>query len=324
MPIKGVIQSRIHSVGELLTSGAFAAAKAQREYCWGEDQQSALMDDLLGAFAEFGFDPDASETPENYLSDASAEAEPRAIPKEASADRPFALPQSDDAIEQSAPAFFLGTMVLMPSSEAQLIFDGLQRITTLMVIFAVIRDKLPDAAENARLAPLLQTGKNAFRLHLPMRHDTLISDVLTPGRTKRAYGPLAGITHAGLRLRECVAIVRERLNGWSRERLIAFAHFVRDVVAVSVITIEDRRLAGKAFISINASGLRLKPEEILKGQLIELAAQTDDVAAAETQILSSWRALQDDLGAKFGDFIKAVDFIERRKPQAADHAIQLI
>ena len=53
-----VVRSQVVSIGELLRSGVFAPARVQRAYCWTEEQQQALLEDLLAAFAEFGLDPE--------------------------------------------------------------------------------------------------------------------------------------------------------------------------------------------------------------------------------------------------------------------------
>src|SRR5262249_3054149 len=45
-----VVRSQTVSIGELLRSGAFVPARVQRAYCWTEEQQQSLLEDLLAAF----------------------------------------------------------------------------------------------------------------------------------------------------------------------------------------------------------------------------------------------------------------------------------
>ena len=59
-----VIRSQAISIGELLRLGAFKPARVQRDYCWKENQQSALLQDLISAFGEFGLDPEAEPDPD--------------------------------------------------------------------------------------------------------------------------------------------------------------------------------------------------------------------------------------------------------------------
>ncbi len=312
----GFVRSEVITVGALLSQGRFRPARAQREFCWTEEQVLALLEDLIAAFGEFGGDPDPMQGGDPFLD----------LPENDGGQDDAAIPLPDTAqdLEICAPYYLLGTMVLRPEGDHILVYDGLQRLTTLLTLCALLRDFTPDVAVRAPLAALLHTEGGAARLDLPMRHDTFSKDILAPGRTKRAYRPIPDITDAGQRLRDAVGVMRGKLAGWSAPRIAKFSEFIRARVLASVITINDRRMAGKAFVTINASGLPLKPEEMLKGQLIELAGACARSEAAETAVLRAWRALQDDLGDAFGDFIKAVDFIERRKPQTADHAIQLM
>ncbi|HVY90927.1 MAG TPA: DUF262 domain-containing HNH endonuclease family protein [Hyphomonadaceae bacterium] len=312
MPLP-VIGSQTISIGELFELGSFLPAKVQRDYCWTEAQQSALLEDLVASFGEFGFDPDAEEDPPSPMESGGADAEPM-----------LNLADRDPDLETSAPFCYLGGLVLMPGPERFEIYDGLQRLTTLTVIFAVMRDLL-GAVREKPIVKMLQNEAGLFRLSLPMKHNSLEMDVLTLGRTAKRYRPLPTITEAGERLRECVTVARAKFHGWPPRRLEAFAVFLMRNVLITVTQIADRRIAGKAFVSINAGGVPLKPEEIVKGQLIDLAAPLPDADEAAGRILFVWRSLQEDLGkAGFDDFLRSVDFIERRAPQSVDYAIQLM
>src|SRR5262245_25610774 len=99
-----VVRSQTVSIGELLRSGSFVPARVQRAYCWSEEQQQSLMEDLLAAFAEFGLDPEpVVEAPP-----------PVELVGENGAEQPIPLAEPDKEIEISAPFSFLGTLVLMP------------------------------------------------------------------------------------------------------------------------------------------------------------------------------------------------------------------
>jgi len=309
-----IVRSQVVSIGELLRSGAFAPANVQRDFCWKEPQQRGLLEDLIAAFAEFGFDPE----PE-------IDAAPADAGKDNGWEPAFALAERNPDIEATAPFSFLGAIVLHPGDGGFEVYDGLQRLTTLVVLFAVLRDLLGARTED-EINSLLITEDGKPRLVMPMKHDTLKADILSAGRTTKRYRALPGITEAGERLRECVGVMRGLLHGWSEARLRAFAEFVRDAVLVSVIRISDRRIAGRAFVNINSGGVPLKPEEILKGQLIDLASTAPPgIEDPEARILFVWQVLHDEFGkAGFDQFLRSVDFIERRAPQSADYAIQLM
>ncbi len=303
-----VIGSHTVSIGELLRSGTFSAAKVQRDYCWAEDQQRALLEELIAQVGEFGRDPEKDEEEK---------------PEAGGGFDAFLLGARSPDLDFSEPYTFFGSVILYPVEGRFEIYDGLQRITTFTVLFALLRDMI--GRKEPAISSLLVTETGAPRLIMPMKHDTLDVDVLAPGRTLKIYKPLPTITDPGQRLRDCVELMRGILDGWSAERVRAFAQFVAESVLISVTTIADRRIAGKAFVTTNSAGVRLKPEEILKGQLIELGTTVPKPEEASERILWVWRFLQEDFGKeRFDDFLRAVDFIERRRYQSADFPILLM
>jgi hypothetical protein len=307
-----VIRSQTISIGELLRLGSFQPARVQRDYCWTEHQQAALLNDLIASFGEFGLDPDSEP-----------DAEPQE-PRDGAGDLPFEMADYDREMEATAPYCFVGTVVLHQGDERWDIYDGLQRVTTFSVYFAVLRDLL-QAERGDPVHTLLSNEDGIWRLNLHMKHNTLEADILAPGRTAKRHRPHPNLSEASERLRDCVAVARARFQGWSKERLKAFVDFLSRAVLVTVTRITDRRIAAKAFVSINSGGMPLKPEEIVKGQLIDLTSALPDADDAAARIMFVWRSLQDDLGKqKFDEFLRSVDFIERRQPQSSDYAIQLM
>ncbi len=305
-----IIRSQTVSIGDLLRLGSFQPARVQRDYCWTEHQQAGLLDDLIASFGEFGLDPEVEP-------DASDANEP-------STDTPFDMSDYDRELELTAPYTFVGTVVLHPAGERFDIYDGLQRVTTFTVVLAVLRDMM-EAEKNHPVHSLLSTENGIWRLNLQMKHNTLESDILAHGRTTKRHRPHPLLTDASERLRECVTVARGKFAGWSAKRLSAFTAFLSEAVLVTVTRISDRRTAAKAFVSINSGGLPLKPEEIVKGQLIDLSSTMPNADEAARTILFAWNSMQEELGKqRFDDFLRSVDFIERRQPQSTDYAIQLM
>jgi hypothetical protein len=203
-----VIRSQTVSIGDLLRLGSFQPARVQRDYCWTEHQQAALLEDLIASFGEFGLDPE-SDTEDSDSSEPATDA-------------PFEMSDYDRDLENTAPFTFVGTVVLHPGAERFDIYDGLQRLTTFTVVFAVLRDML-EADKNNPIHALLQTESGLWRLNLLMKHNTLEADILAHGRTAKRHRPHPQLTDASERLRECVSVARGMFSGWSRNRLSAFA-----------------------------------------------------------------------------------------------------
>lgn len=299
-----IISSETVKLADLFRAGAYEPARVQREYCWDTPQIETLLEDLTSAFAEF--EGDAIDDAAFQLDDGMDQTE-----------SDFVLSDADD--EPAASAYFLGTIVIQPDGGTLFVYDGLQRFTTLTILFCVLRDRLETDEFNDFILV-----DDRPRLKMAMKHRTFDVDIIAPGRSLANYPRVANLSEAGKRLRHAATLIRDELAGWQNERLLAFARFVQTVVRVSVLRISDRRVAGKAFTTINSTGVRLKDDEIIKGQLIELAAEMPKPAEAEDDILRVWRNLHDEFGAEFADFMKAVDFLERRKPQGRDVAIQLM
>ena len=306
-----VIRSQAISIGDLLRLGSFKPARVQRDYCWKENQQASLLQDLISAFGEFGIDPEAEPDPDPETHDVGADAR-------------FEIATFNRELEATEPYVFVGTVVLHQAAQHFDIYDGLQRLTTFTVFFAVLRDLMePDRKHPVNT--LLADEVGISRLRLSMKHNTLEADILAPGRTAKRHRPHPQLTEASDCLRTCVNTARSILKGWSPRRLAAFTAFLADGAIVTVTRISDRRMAGKAFVSINSGGLALKPEEIVKGQLIDLTSALPDADDQARRVLNVWNGIQDDLGPEaFDDFLRSVDFIERRMPQSSDYSIQLM
>src|SRR5690348_8261686 len=97
-----VIRSQTVSIGDLLRLGSFQPARVQRDYCWTEHQQAALLEDLIASFGEFGLDPEG----DTEDSDSS----------EPATDAPFEMSDYDRDLENIAPFTFVGTVVLHPGA----------------------------------------------------------------------------------------------------------------------------------------------------------------------------------------------------------------
>ena len=94
-----VIRSQAISIGELLRLGSFRPARVQRDYCWKENQQAALLQDLISAFGEFGLDPDAEPDPDPETHDVGNDIR-------------FEIADYNRDLEITEPYVFVGTVVL--------------------------------------------------------------------------------------------------------------------------------------------------------------------------------------------------------------------
>ena len=119
-----------HPLGKVFSSDyIFSIPFYQRPYAWTTEETEELLDDVL---AFLGDDPETDATPVRDL-------------------RPY----------------FLGSVVLVkrPHDPHAEVVDGQQRLTTLTLLFAQIRDLAPSDEERKHFAPVRQRGRQPDPRH---------------------------------------------------------------------------------------------------------------------------------------------------------------
>jgi hypothetical protein len=188
-----------------------------------------------------------------------------------------------DRSEERAP-YFLGTMLFAepgagdPVREAQII-DGQQRITTLTVLFAVLRDLVDDPETRAALHRLIAVWST---------DDEALGDQfhLTPRTVDRAFvARMVQKDGATQRRRRKNALAPERpsqeriarvrgffLKRLGRERTAeeraALARFIIDQCSVLVMRTTNLDFAYQIFLTLNTRGLALTDDDIVAAEVI--------------------------------------------------------
>lgn len=283
----------VHSVFAL---GRFAPASVQRDYQWEERQCQELFSDLERVFA-------AGE---------AARADDSEAPPDAESEGEIAVPL--EAAQTAAQRdYLLGAVVLRPiGADAYEVFDGLQRLTSLTILLSVLRDLGGEPALIDELDAMVQDS-GAVRLTLPGKDTTLRDEVQKRGEAGKARR--APTSDMGGRVRAACTLFRRELGRWDNPRRAAFARFLLDRVRLATIFAADPLLASQIFVTTNARGLPLDKVGLFKGQLIDVAG---DEPTAE-HIARAWSDVQTLIGDELEDLLCALDFIERREAQGAEH-----
>ncbi len=224
------------SLRELLAAPhRFQIPHYQREYAWEKEHTTQLLDDILLSLDE--------------------------------ADDPRAMP------------CFLGTILVyrqdgdeVPAGERRLldVVDGQQRLITLTMLLACLRDGLEDPEKNNLDAVI--NGDGGAVLSLRQGDAEYFRRMIqSPGVTRKPPLPLEArpsVTHVNIHDNRAVmlaALAPKRMEPERRRRL---ARHIQDATRVVLIEADDLDYAHQIFVSINERGMKLTVEDIFQAELL--------------------------------------------------------
>lgn len=303
------LTSRVVSIAELFQLGTYGPAAVQRDYQWRAEECRTLLADLDRVFSTSSFAVLDDEDVDGAVDAANALREIEIAPVDDElrvADIPSPPLQLDD--------YMLGAIVVTPPENGlRLVYDGLQRMTTLTVLASVLRDLTDDEDLREVLDRLIRLDETSFRLTLAGKDTTLSRQIQPRGESIR---PRRGDPQSdmGGRIRIAAGVFREGLKPWGDARRNAFSHFLLARVRLILVEAFDPRLARQIFVTTNMRGKNLNRVDLLKGQLVDIA----DNEETARQVVAHWNGARNASGDQFEELLVAVDFIERRQPQGDD------
>jgi len=331
-----LITSRTICLRDLFTLGRFHPASVQREFQWDEDNCRLLLEDLERVFVH-GWAQETAVAASQRTTVGTGEGAPErsstvaqaavntATPSDPdAAAAALASPPQADIFEPVTSAYYLGSIVVqMSESGPILLYDGLQRMTTLTILLAILRDRIdaPDLCKGLHqlIAMPGRASANPFRLNLRLGHALLRDEVQLPGEAIRNRRPRSGLTPADERIRRATRYMNETVRKWPQDARQAFARWLPDHAAVTLVEVSEPKVARQVFVSTNLHGKPLSPVDLLKGQLMDLA-QTEQQADG---ISRKWQTIQARISGDVEAFFVALDFLVRREPQGSDCLTQL-
>ena len=219
--------------------------------------------------------------------------------------------------------YFLGSIVLvkMPNNPNAKVVDGQQRLTTLTILFSVLRDLSANAEQRFTRDKYIKQRANPDedlpeRLRIQLRqHDQSFFEkvVQTTGATEslpRAENLQGSQSH----IIENASFYRDHLNKMSDEERSALLTFILTKCYLVVVEVPTDTAARRIFTVLNARGLDLIATDILKADLLERAGEE-----RETDLSTRWENMELDLGRdRFNDLFVHVRMIfQREKPRSA-------
>ena len=275
---KHEIKSEKILVKDIFSKFWFRVPEYQRPYIWGRDEIDELLDDLMYAHNE-------------------------------KADQEYFL---GSFVFQSKKA---GSSSGQEFDENDLL-DGQQRLTTLMMLFACIRDLSPNKdVKKACQESVFQEGNPITNVPERIRIVFAIRDtaqdfverfVKPSGGTDDLTG-LEEARHSSDRsvrnMADAVLHIREYLNNPERQiPLDSFVGFILNKVLMIYVSTEDLDDAFRLFTILNDRGVPLRNSDILKS--LNLGALTND--KEKEKYAKLWEEAEGELGDDFDRFLNHI------------------
>ena len=231
-----------------------------------------------------------------------------------------------DAIRTNSESdrlYFLGSIVLVKTpgkSEARVV-DGQQRLTTLTILFSVLRD----LTENAELrfsrdaytkqAASKDLGRpDRLRLHLRERDQDFFEKTIQRRDATTNLPRLDGLEGSRAHIVENALAYQKQLSEMSDKQRDDLISFVLTKCYLVVVTVPTDGAARRIFTVLNARGLDLTATDILKADLLERAGPSQ-----EQQLSDRWEEIELALDRnRFSDLFTHIRMIfQREKPRSA-------
>jgi hypothetical protein len=185
------------------------------------------------------------------------------------------------AFKRGATFYFIGQIVLVKNHGKFEISDGQQRLTTLTMIMAYVRDRLPGRAKHFQ--QLIMDGDQP-RLMLREEDASFFwGYVQEPGQMS-TLANMAKQGEIGVESKDLLAAaaltIETELEGMDDRELDAFMSYVARACTLNVVDADERGVAQTVFNTLNKRGSPLSGADIIKSDLIENSKLSDTDADA--------------------------------------------
>lgn len=229
-----------------------------------------------------------------------------------------------DARDSGASSqYFLGSIVLIKNDRdpKSSVVDGQQRLSTLTMLFAVLRTAMPDAADDItdflyKKGKVSLGEKNEYRLTAREEDaDFFRTNIQEPGGIAQLVSSTDKLKDSRLRYRENAALLLQKAKTLSPTDLTALWKFLANDCSLVVISTPDLEAAYRIFSVLNNRGLDLAPIDIIKAQVLGLI-RTEAGDAKSRAYAKEWSRIENSLGRDaFGDLFGHIRSIYAKKKQ---------
>jgi hypothetical protein len=254
------MECRALPVGDLLGGNAvYQMPPFQRAFSWGAEEAVQLFDDIRAAHTDNIHNPNSSGQ------------------------------------------YFIGQLIVSKARMAAPldVIDGQQRLATLSIIIAILRDLIPDDRVKSDLQTNLTRPHNVAQ-HLIERprvkirlgdQDSYERWIVEPeGTIKPNRMPASPATE---KISDSIARIQEEIGSPHVEQLHGLVSFLLNNCFVVLTIAENPDDAFKLFRSINARGQPLTELDIIRGEFLNPFSQN---RAKSIRLADAWGEIQEQLG----------------------------
>lgn len=213
------------------------------------------------------------------------------------------LDDISEAMESShEEPYFLGSIVLIkpPKQMIGQVVDGQQRLTTLTILAAVLRDVATSKQEREALAAAVYIEPNPFKqqveaVRLRAHHEDRVffrEAIQIPDATSKADPPHIAKTEAQKLMWENATKLRGRIEGMEEQQRQLLVTYLLNSCVLVVVATESRAAALRIFRVLNDRGLDLSNADVIKADLLGKFKDQAEIAHQAAR----WREFETDLG----------------------------
>ena len=217
-----------------------------------------------------------------------------------------------------APPYFLGSIVIIKKGlrpQAQIV-DGQQRITTLTILFCVLRELAAESDKSSIDRYIYEPGdkfagiQGHYRLAVRARdNDFFQNNIQQRGKLSASVKrPRTRLPDSQRGMLQNAGYLMEELARYDEGRRDTLMQFLVQRCYLVVVSTSDRNSAYRIFSVLNDRGLDLSPTDILKADII--GSLPEDIRSRHTAI---WEEIEEDLGReRFRDLFAHIYMISMK------------
>ncbi len=229
----------------------------------------------------------------------------------------------DAHVSGASSQYFLGSIVLIKNDRdpKSSVVDGQQRLSTLTMLFAVLREVMPHAADDItdflyKKGKVSLGEKNEYRLTAREEDaDFFRTNIQEPGGIAQLVTSTDKLEDSRLRYRENATLLLAKAKALPPADLSALWQFLANDCSLVVISTPDLEAAYRIFSVLNNRGLDLAPIDIIKAQVLGLIRTTAGDIKSRVYA-KEWSRIETSLGRDaFGDLFGHIRSIYAKKKQ---------